>query len=115
MRASSEVDPCSEAVPDLSLLQLLMGGFNVLSACVSQSTSSVLEPFTQVWSNYMNFVCFVELEPAPVQEHEQTVELGYMLAPVGVEVDSNGDVVEVADWPQVGGNQRADVCWEDGL
>ena len=63
----------------------------------------------------MNFVCFVELEPAPVQEHEQTVELGYMLAPVGVEVNSNGDVVEVADGPQVGGNQRADVCWEDGL
>ena len=56
----------------------------------------------------MNFVCFVELEPAPVQEHEETVELGYVLAPVGVEVNSNGDVVEVPDGPQVGGNQRAD-------
>ena len=63
----------------------------------------------------MNFVRFVELEPAPVQEHEETVELGYVLAPVGVEVNSNGDVVEVADGPQVGGNQRADVFWEDGL
>ena len=63
----------------------------------------------------MNFVCFVELEPAPVQEHEETVELGYMLAPVGVEVDSNGDVVEVTDGPQVGRHQRADVCWEDGF
>ena len=48
MGTGSEVDPCSEAVPDLSLLKLLMGSFNVLSACVSQSTSSVLEPFTQV-------------------------------------------------------------------
>ena len=48
MRASSKVYFRSEAVPDLSLLQLLICGFNVLSVCVSQSTSSVLEPFTKV-------------------------------------------------------------------
>ena len=38
-----------------------------------------------------------------------------MLAPVGIQVNCDRDVVEVADGPQVGGNQRADVCWEDGL
>ena len=36
-----------------------------------------------------------------------------MLAPVGIKI--NCDVVEVTDGPQVGGNQRADVCWEHGL
>ena len=38
-----------------------------------------------------------------------------MMAPVGVEVNSNRDIVEVTDGPQVGGNQRDDVCWEDRL
>ena len=38
-----------------------------------------------------------------------------MLAPVGIQVNRDGDVVEVPDGPQVGGNQRADVSWEDGL
>ena len=38
-----------------------------------------------------------------------------MMAPVGIKINGDGDVVEVADGPQVGGNQRADVCWEDGL
>ena len=38
-----------------------------------------------------------------------------MLAPVGIQVNCDGDVVEVADGPQVGRHQRDDVCWEDGL
>ena len=38
-----------------------------------------------------------------------------MMAPVGIKINCDGDVVEVPDGPQVGGNQRADVCWEDGL
>ena len=63
----------------------------------------------------MHFISLIQLEPAPVQEHEETVKLGYVLAPVGVEVNSNRDIIEVTDGPQVGGNQRADVCWEDGL
>ena len=38
-----------------------------------------------------------------------------MMAPVGVQINCNGDVVEVSDGPQVGRHQRADVFWEDGL
>ena len=38
-----------------------------------------------------------------------------MMAPVGVQINCNGDVVEVSDGPQVGGNQRADVIREYGL
>ena len=37
------------------------------------------------------------------------------MAPVGIKINCDGDVVEVSDGPQVGGNQRADVFWEDGL
>ena len=56
-----------------------------------------------------------KVHPRSEEEHKQTVELGNMLAPVGIQVNCDGDVVEVSDGPQVGGNQRADVSWEDGL
>ena len=115
MGRGSEVDSRSEAVPDLGLLQLLMSSLYILSAGVSQRLASVLKPLSQVWPNYVDFISLIQLEPAPVQEHEETVKLGYVLAPVGVEVNSNRDIIEVTDGPQVGGNQRADVCWEDGL
>ena len=38
-----------------------------------------------------------------------------MMAPVGVQINCNGDVVEVSDGPQVGRHQRADVSRENGL
>ena len=38
-----------------------------------------------------------------------------MLAPVGIQINCDGDVVEVPDGPQVGSHQRADVSREDGL
>ena len=38
-----------------------------------------------------------------------------MMAPVGIKINGDGDVVEVADGPQVGRHQRADVSRENGL
>ena len=66
----AKINSRSEAVPDLGLLKLLMSSLNIFSAGVSQRLSSILKPLTQVWPNDMDFISLIQLEPAPVQEHE---------------------------------------------
>ena len=66
----AKINSSAEAVPDLRLLKLLMSSLNIFSAGVSQRLTSILKPLTQVWPNDMDFISLIQLEPAPVQEHE---------------------------------------------
>ena len=62
----SKINFCSEAVPDLRFLKLLMSSLYVFSAGVSQGLASVLKPLTKVGPNYVDFISLIQLEPAPI-------------------------------------------------